>query len=46
MAVVMATHDLDLVRAFPQIRVIELDQGRLVYDSGAEQAAPAIGGVS
>ncbi|MCJ7626952.1 MAG: ATP-binding cassette domain-containing protein [Longimicrobiales bacterium] len=33
MAVVMATHDLDLVRSYPTARVIELDQGRLVYDS-------------
>jgi cell division transport system ATP-binding protein len=33
MAVVMATHDLELVRAYPQVRVIELDQGRLVFDS-------------
>lgn len=36
MAVVMATHDLELVRAHPQIRVLELDQGRLVYDSAGE----------
>lgn len=35
MAVVMATHDLELVRSFPQARVLELDQGRLVFDSGA-----------
>ena len=33
MAVVMATHDLDLVRSYPNARVLELDQGRLVYDS-------------
>ncbi len=33
MAVVMATHDLELVRSYPSARVIELDQGRLVYDS-------------
>ncbi|MEX0980178.1 MAG: cell division ATP-binding protein FtsE [Gemmatimonadota bacterium] len=33
MAVLMATHDLELVRRHPHIRVIELDQGRLVYDS-------------
>ncbi len=33
MAVVMATHDLDLVRSYPTARVLELDQGRLVYDS-------------
>jgi cell division transport system ATP-binding protein len=43
MAVLMATHDLELVRRYPQARVLELDQGRLVYDSstskGARQAA-------
>lgn len=33
MAVVMATHDLELVRTHPRARVLELDQGRLVYDS-------------
>ena len=33
MSVVMATHDLELVRRFPAARVLELDQGRLVYDS-------------
>jgi cell division transport system ATP-binding protein len=33
MAVVMATHDLDLVRSYPNARVLELDQGRLVFDS-------------
>lgn len=35
MAVLMATHDLDLVRRYPQARVLELDNGRLVYDSQA-----------
>jgi cell division transport system ATP-binding protein len=35
MAVVMATHDLDLVRSDETVRVLELDQGRLVFDSGA-----------
>jgi cell division transport system ATP-binding protein len=35
MAVVMATHDLELVRGYPHVRVLELDQGRLVYDSAA-----------
>lgn len=34
-AVLMATHDLDLVRRFPQYRVIELADGAVVYDSGA-----------
>ncbi len=33
MSVLMATHDLDLIRAFPAVRVLELDEGRLVYDS-------------
>jgi cell division transport system ATP-binding protein len=39
MAVLMATHDLDLVRRYPSVRVLELDQGRLVYDSHEQQAA-------
>jgi cell division transport system ATP-binding protein len=34
MAVLMATHDLELVRMYPRARVLELAQGRLVYDSG------------
>ena len=33
MAVLMATHDLELIRRHPSARVFELDQGRLVYDS-------------
>ncbi len=33
MAVLMATHDLVLTRLYPKARVLELDQGRLVYDS-------------
>jgi len=36
MAVLMATHDLELVKRYPQARVLELDDGRLVYDSLAE----------
>ena len=36
MVVVMATHDLALIKAFPSARVMELDQGRLVYDSEGE----------
>jgi cell division transport system ATP-binding protein len=36
MAVLMATHDLELVRRYPHARVLELDDGRLVYDSRAE----------
>ncbi len=40
-AVLMATHDLDLVRQVPY-RVIELQQGALVYDSGGgDGTAPA-----
>mgnify|MGYP002778028687 CR=1 FL=1 len=33
MTVVMATHDLDLVRKHPSYRVIELSAGSVVYDS-------------
>ncbi len=36
MAVLMATHDLDLVRSYPKARLLELDNGRLVYDSAKE----------
>ncbi len=35
MAVLMATHDLELVRSYASARVLELDQGELVYDSAA-----------
>ena len=35
-AVLFATHDADLIRANPGIRVIELDHGVVVYDSQAE----------
>jgi cell division transport system ATP-binding protein len=35
MTVLMATHDLDLVRAHPEYRVVELSQGEIVYDSAA-----------
>jgi cell division transport system ATP-binding protein len=38
MTVLMATHDLDLVRAHPQYRVIELSQGAVVYDSAPAPA--------
>ncbi len=34
-AVLLATHDLELVRRNPGVRVLELDHGRLVYDSAA-----------
>ena len=33
MAVLMATHDLEIIKRYPHARVIELDQGQLVYDS-------------
>lgn len=33
MAVLMATHDLELTRRHSRARVLELDQGELVYDS-------------
>ncbi len=33
MAVLMATHNMELVRRYSQARVLELDQGRLVFDS-------------
>jgi cell division transport system ATP-binding protein len=38
-AVLMATHDLDLVRQ-ANYRIIELEGGAIVYDSGADAAAP------
>ena len=36
-AVLLATHNLELVRSNPQIRVLEVDHGSIVYDS-----APAV----
>ncbi len=38
MTVVMATHDLELVRKHPEYRVVELSAGEIVYDSAAELA--------
>jgi len=38
MAVVMATHDLALIKRYPHARVFELDNGELVYDSLGEDA--------
>ena len=35
MAVLMATHDLELIRQNPHARLFELDQGKLVYDSAS-----------
>jgi cell division transport system ATP-binding protein len=34
-AVILATHDLDLVRAHPGYRLVELDHGSVVFDSAA-----------
>ena len=43
MAVLMATHDLELMRRHPSARVLELDQGHLVYDSAnTEQAVSSV----
>lgn len=39
-SVLMATHDLEMVRAHSSLRMLELDQGRLVFDSGARPTAP------
>lgn len=36
-AVLFATHNLELVRTHPGIRVIELDHGRIVFDSAADE---------
>jgi cell division transport system ATP-binding protein len=38
-AVLFATHNLELVRRHPAIRVVEMDQGRIVFDSALEGAA-------
>jgi cell division transport system ATP-binding protein len=42
-AVIFATHDVELVRDHPQYRVIEMERGRIVYDSIAAPPAPAVG---
>ncbi|MGH7476769.1 MAG: cell division ATP-binding protein FtsE [Longimicrobiales bacterium] len=36
-AVLMATHNADLVRVFPSYRVLELENGALVFDSGKKE---------
>ena len=36
-AVLFATHDLELVRRHPELRVIELDHGTIVFDSAADR---------
>jgi cell division transport system ATP-binding protein len=38
-SVLMATHDAELIRRHRDVRVIELEQGRLVFDSAGEPAA-------
>jgi len=44
MAVLMATHDLELMRRHPTARILELDQGHLVYDSAQnEQGVRTLG---
>jgi cell division transport system ATP-binding protein len=35
-AVLFATHDLELVRSNPGLRVVEVDQGRIVFDSAMQ----------
>jgi cell division transport system ATP-binding protein len=40
MTVLMATHDLDLVRANPAYRLLELGEGELVFDSAGTEADP------
>lgn len=36
-AVIFATHNMDLIRRSPGTRVIEIDHGRIVYDSAGEK---------
>jgi len=38
MAVLMATHDLEVVRSYPETRLLELHHGKLVYDSASAPA--------
>jgi cell division transport system ATP-binding protein len=40
MGILMATHDLLLTQKFPDARVLELSEGRLVFDSGAGDPIP------
>jgi cell division transport system ATP-binding protein len=35
-AVIFATHDLELVRANPDLRVVEIEHGRVIHDSVAD----------
>lgn len=46
MAVLMATHDLEVLRAHTSTRVLELDEGALVYDSAGVAPPGPAGGVS
>jgi cell division transport system ATP-binding protein len=39
-AVILATHDATLLRRHPETRVLELEGGRLVYDSGSDAPRP------
>ena len=42
MSVLMATHDLELMRRHPTARILELDQGHLVYDSAQNEQAGGV----
>ncbi len=42
MTVLMATHDLELMRRHPTARILELDQGHLVYDSAQNEQAGGV----
>lgn len=42
-SIIMATHDSELVRNHPEIRVIELEHGSVVFDSHASHASHADG---
>ncbi len=38
-SILMATHDAELIRQHRDMRVIELEQGRLVFDSAGDAAS-------
>jgi cell division transport system ATP-binding protein len=40
MGILMATHDLLLTQKFPEARVLEISEGRLVFDSAASAPLP------
>lgn len=50
MAILMATHDMELIKRHPTARVFELDNGALVYDSetaeSPRKSTPAAGSAS